>query len=101
MHNEPIDLFHIFFTDCSAVASTCDDRPCANGGRCSPLGSGGIGGYVCDCPAGFQGDHCEAELDTCAEAAKVREKGSVLQIDKSGHQRVVDTFDKMPNTKDL
>ncbi|XP_012517869.1 PREDICTED: sushi, nidogen and EGF-like domain-containing protein 1 [Propithecus coquereli] len=45
------------------VANTdeCQAQPCRNGGSCRDL----PGAYVCQCPAGFVGAHCETEVDAC------------------------------------
>ena len=34
----------------------CNSFPCQNGGVCQPRGNTG---YVCNCPAGFDGDNCD------------------------------------------
>nr|XP_012611141.1 sushi, nidogen and EGF-like domain-containing protein 1 isoform X4 [Microcebus murinus]XP_020143668.1 sushi, nidogen and EGF-like domain-containing protein 1 isoform X4 [Microcebus murinus] len=39
----------------------CQAQPCRNGGSCRDL----PGAYVCQCPAGFVGTHCETEVDAC------------------------------------
>ncbi|XP_069349357.1 sushi, nidogen and EGF-like domain-containing protein 1 isoform X3 [Eulemur rufifrons] len=39
----------------------CQAQPCGNGGSCRDL----PGAYVCQCPAGFVGVHCETEVDAC------------------------------------
>ena len=33
----------------------CAQSPCKNGGTCKDTGTG----YVCKCPPGFEGVHCE------------------------------------------
>jgi len=40
----------------------CDPNPCQNGGACL---QGDIGLYVCECPLGFVGEHCETNVDDC------------------------------------
>lgn len=37
------------------TAHPCVDVPCANGGTCVPKKDG----YECDCPLGFDGQHCQ------------------------------------------
>ena len=39
----------------------CSENPCLNNGRCLDE----INGYTCYCPAGFQGEHCEVNIDDC------------------------------------
>ncbi|XP_025786521.1 sushi, nidogen and EGF-like domain-containing protein 1 [Puma concolor] len=39
----------------------CQMQPCRNGGSCRDL----PGAFVCQCPAGFTGVHCETEVDAC------------------------------------
>lgn len=39
----------------SAETDECRGHPCRNGGSCRPL----PGAFVCQCPAGFAGEHCE------------------------------------------
>ncbi|XP_034862593.1 sushi, nidogen and EGF-like domain-containing protein 1 isoform X4 [Mirounga leonina] len=39
----------------------CQAQPCHNGGSCRDL----LGAFVCQCPAGFTGVHCETEVDGC------------------------------------
>ncbi|XP_053453179.1 sushi, nidogen and EGF-like domain-containing protein 1 isoform X2 [Nycticebus coucang] len=39
----------------------CQAGPCRNGGSCRDL----PGAYICQCPAGFVGVHCETEVDAC------------------------------------
>jgi len=37
--------------------------PCQNGGTCRDL----IGRYKCDCLIGYEGIHCEVNIDNCSE----------------------------------
>uniref|UniRef100_A0A452RXW3 Sushi, nidogen and EGF like domains 1 n=1 Tax=Ursus americanus TaxID=9643 RepID=A0A452RXW3_URSAM len=45
----------------SAETDECQAQPCRNGGSCRDL----PGAFVCQCPAGFTGVHCETEVDAC------------------------------------
>jgi hypothetical protein len=42
----------------------CDGDPCQNGGTCEPTDEG----FVCGCPAGFEGDTCDVNVDDCGDA---------------------------------
>ena len=46
------------------VIDLCAANPCLNGGACVPLDDG----YLCDCPAGYAGEHCELEVDGCEQS---------------------------------
>ena len=48
----------MFFTDFSFPSDVdeCLSSPCANGGQCMDR----RGGYLCRCPSGYKGTHCQA-----------------------------------------
>ena len=39
----------------------CQSNPCQNSGTCNDL----IGGFNCTCVSGFNGTHCENNIDDC------------------------------------
>lgn len=41
----------------------CLERECQHGGRCADVRHS----YACSCPAGFDGEHCERDVDECLE----------------------------------
>nr|NVI76503.1 Notch [Cucujiformia] len=50
--------------NCEFSGYDCDSNPCSNGGKCS-LSDGG--GYICECPVGLTGTHCELDsLNECS-----------------------------------
>ncbi|XP_065194308.1 fibropellin-3-like [Sycon ciliatum] len=53
---------HLFFTFfISADINECSSNPCNNGGSCHDQ----VSRYVCDCLAGYTGEHCDTDLDEC------------------------------------
>lgn len=44
----------------------CESQPCLNGGLC--LTDTSTGEFHCECPAGFQGDFCQEEIDHCSSS---------------------------------
>ncbi|KAL9952359.1 hypothetical protein ACROYT_G039604 [Oculina patagonica] len=47
---------------CIADGNECESFPCQNNGSCWEK----IRGYQCNCTAGFNGTHCEINIDDCA-----------------------------------
>ncbi|XP_018430711.1 PREDICTED: protein HEG homolog 1 [Nanorana parkeri] len=64
-----------------APVSVCSPNPCHNGGSCTQRG-GHRNGYKCECPAAWQGQHCDTDVDEClsrpcpAQATCVNLRGS-------------------------
>ncbi|XP_069124618.1 sushi, von Willebrand factor type A, EGF and pentraxin domain-containing protein 1-like [Argopecten irradians] len=61
---ETIDDDHVFLQ----IPSECDDHDdcttdACNGGTCID----GLNTYSCECPIGLKGDHCEINIDDCAD----------------------------------
>ncbi|GCC25633.1 hypothetical protein chiPu_0004044 [Chiloscyllium punctatum] len=55
--------------DCNEVEQgPCHPNPCQNGGLCELMSRRGdvFGEYVCKCPTGFQGIHCQTNIDDCS-----------------------------------
>ncbi|XP_048472069.1 EGF-like repeat and discoidin I-like domain-containing protein 3 isoform X2 [Rhincodon typus] len=55
--------------DCSEVEQgPCHPNPCQNGGLCELMSRRGdvFGEYVCKCPTGFQGIHCQTNVNDCS-----------------------------------
>ncbi|GAB5576156.1 sushi [Prionailurus iriomotensis] len=64
----------------SAETDECQMRPCRNGGSCRDL----PGAFVCQCPAGFTGVHCETGTPPCGSGRL------------SGYSPEVDACDSSP-----
>lgn len=49
--------------ECDIEINLCFSNPCLNGGQCAHQ----EGGFVCQCPAGFEGLHCQIDVkrDVC------------------------------------
>ncbi|EPY81630.1 notch1 preproprotein-like protein [Camelus ferus] len=59
-----INDFHCEWRRCESVINGCKDRPCRNGGTCA-VASNTARGFVCKCPAGFEGATCENDAGSC------------------------------------
>lgn len=46
--------------NCEVNINECDSNPCGPG-TCMDR----IGGYTCECDEGYEGDHCQHEIDEC------------------------------------
>nr|XP_022298021.1 fibropellin-1-like isoform X3 [Crassostrea virginica]XP_022298022.1 fibropellin-1-like isoform X3 [Crassostrea virginica] len=51
-------------SDCRTEINFCDSNPCQNGATCNPV----FNGYTCSCPLGFNGTHCEININECASS---------------------------------
>lgn len=47
-------------TNCEINIQECDSNPCLHG-VCQDQ----IGGYICECEDGFEGLHCETDINEC------------------------------------
>lgn len=62
-----LSVLYVVGLQCEFNVDDCAPKPgsleplCKNGGQCED----GVGGYKCNCPAGFTGDHCEGDLNEC------------------------------------
>jgi len=63
--NENKKVFKHRRQNCEVKKDDCGrDNPCLNGGSCRDS----FGSYVCDCPLGFTGRHCEININDCENA---------------------------------
>lgn len=46
---------------CEIDVKECDSNPCKNGATCKE----DIGKYSCECGNGYEGLHCEIEINEC------------------------------------
>ncbi|XP_078283623.1 lactadherin-like isoform X4 [Rhinoraja longicauda] len=64
----------------------CSPNPCQNGGLCESISRRGdaFSEYICQCPSGFQGVHCQTNINDCAsQPCKHRGKCTDLDSDYS------------------
>uniref|UniRef100_A0A1I8FEK3 Notch n=1 Tax=Macrostomum lignano TaxID=282301 RepID=A0A1I8FEK3_9PLAT len=60
----------------------CDSNPCRRGGTCvAGLANGDPTNYTCLCKPGFQGPHCEANINECANGGACDPRGTEVCID--------------------
>ncbi|XP_062922169.1 EGF-like repeat and discoidin I-like domain-containing protein 3 isoform X4 [Mobula hypostoma] len=60
----------------------CYPNPCKNGGQCELVSRRGdvFSEFICKCPAGFQGDYCQTNIDDCA-SQPCKNGGSCVDLD--------------------
>lgn len=51
-------------TDCRTQINYCNSNPCQNGATCNRR----LNGYTCTCQPGFNGVHCQNNIDECASS---------------------------------
>uniref|UniRef100_A0A1I8HGX7 Delta-like protein n=1 Tax=Macrostomum lignano TaxID=282301 RepID=A0A1I8HGX7_9PLAT len=67
---------------CESPVNPCDSNPCRRGGTCvAGLANGDPTNYTCLCKPGFQGPHCEANINECANGGRLRPAGTEVCID--------------------
>jgi len=60
--------------NCSIDIDECANEGfCANGGTCT----NSVGGFTCDCPAGWGGARCDEDIDECAADTPACQNGGV------------------------
>lgn len=52
--------------NCEQNLDECLSNPCQNGGTCHDRDNG----YVCYCPLGYSGGHCELDVAVCDSGNK-------------------------------
>nr|XP_022298026.1 fibropellin-3-like [Crassostrea virginica] len=51
-------------TDCRTQINYCNSNPCQHGATCNSV----LNGYTCTCPLGYNGVHCQNNIDECASS---------------------------------
>ncbi|XP_048418716.1 EGF-like repeat and discoidin I-like domain-containing protein 3 isoform X2 [Stegostoma tigrinum] len=62
------DIRYNDVTRYTKATGPCHPNPCQNGGLCELMSRRGdvFGEYVCKCPTGFQGIHCQTNINDCS-----------------------------------
>ncbi|KAL3282925.1 hypothetical protein HHI36_006083 [Cryptolaemus montrouzieri] len=53
---------------CEIDLNECDSNPCLNNGTCLDA----VNGYLCRCPSGYSGIHCEIDVAVCNSTNETR-----------------------------
>ncbi|XP_078283620.1 lactadherin-like isoform X1 [Rhinoraja longicauda] len=80
------DIRYNDVTTYSKHSGPCSPNPCQNGGLCESISRRGdaFSEYICQCPSGFQGVHCQTNINDCAsQPCKHRGKCTDLDSDYS------------------